>query len=50
MKTKTQTKQRTQLRDFDVAMLDCKNEFGDSILDDSFLDEEAFALTDEDDD
>lgn len=45
---KTKTKQRTQLRDFDVATLDCRDEF-DDILDDSFLDEDALALIEDDD-
>jgi hypothetical protein len=43
MKTKTQTKQRRQLRDMDVALMECKDEFGD-VLDSDFLDEEAFCL------
>lgn len=47
MKTKKVTKQRNQARDFDVAMLDCADEFGSVLLDD-ILDEEALAELDED--
>jgi hypothetical protein len=46
MKTKTVTKNRQREREFDVALLECEDEFG-SILDDSFLDEDA--LIDDDD-
>jgi len=48
MKTKKISKQRTQARDFDVAMLDCQGEF-DGLLDDSFLDEEGLSLIEDDD-
>ncbi len=48
MKTKQITKQRTQLRDFDVAMLDCTNEFGD-VLTDEFLDPDALAEIEDED-
>lgn len=39
MKTKVQTKQRKQERDFDVAMRDCKKEFGHILLPDFILEE-----------
>lgn len=49
MKTKTETVHRNQARDFDIAMLDCKSEFGD-VYSDDILDEIAFIdlLEDED--
>ena len=49
MKTKKVTKQRNRARDFDVAMLDCRSEFGD-VYSDDILDEIAFIdlLEDED--
>lgn len=48
MKTKKVTKQRTQARDFDVAMLDCSSEF-EGVLDDSILDELAMSEVEDDD-
>ena len=50
MKTKTMSKQRTQARDYDVAMIDCKSEFCDGVFDDSILDELAMAEIDDLDD
>lgn len=41
MKTKQQSKQRKQARDFEVANRDLKGEYEDVMLDDSVLDEEA---------
>ena len=49
MKTKTQTTQLRQMRDFDVAMMECANEFG-SLVTDDILDEMAFAEMGENDD
>jgi hypothetical protein len=47
MKTKQITKERQPMRDYDVAMLDCKGEFGD-VLGDDILDEEMMSMVEED--
>lgn len=44
MKTKKQTKQRKQARDFEVANRDLKGEYEDVMLDDGVLDEDALIL------
>ena len=43
MKTKLLTKNRHAERDFDVAMMDCKSEFGIDLVGDDILDEVAMA-------
>jgi hypothetical protein len=48
MKTKQETTQRHESRDFTIAMLDCKSEF-DEIVSEDILDELAFSeITDDD--
>ena len=47
MKTKTETKNRQREREFDVAVLECADEFGE-VLDDSFLDPDVFINDDDD--
>ena len=46
MKTKTVTRQRAAEREFDVATLDCVEEFGD-VLNDDFLDFEMASCDDD---
>lgn len=48
MKTKTTCKQRKQLRDFEVANCDLKDEFEDVIGDDSVIDELALSEVEDD--
>jgi hypothetical protein len=47
MKTKTATRQRNAEREFDVATMDCIDEFGD-VLNDDFLDFEMVLAEDDD--
>ncbi len=49
MKTRTETKQRHAEREFDVAVRDCKSEFGIDFVGDDILDETEFALCVEED-
>lgn len=49
MKTRTETKQRHAERDFDIAMMDCKSEFGIEFMGDEILDETEYALCVEED-
>jgi len=46
MKTKKTTKGRKALREVDVALQDCADEFGE-IIGSDFLDEDAYLLDDE---
>jgi hypothetical protein len=48
MKTKQITKERQPMRDYDVAMLDCKGEFESTYNDMDVLDEEKMAEIEDD--
>ena len=48
MKTKSVCKERQPMRDYDVAMLDCKGEFENTFNDMDVLSEEAMAEVEED--
>jgi hypothetical protein len=49
MKTKTTTRQRTAEREFDVAVMDCKSEYGEVYTDD-IIDIDVLVLDDEEED